>query len=79
MLILATALFFVSLVSLVDVRVLGNGSKLESKAPMKKFIAVVLLAVTCYACGSARHSGGIEVPTPSVTYKFHKVPGQLGE
>lgn len=29
MLILATAVFLVSLVSLIDVRVLGNGSKLE--------------------------------------------------
>lgn len=46
---------------------------------MKKVLALVILAVTCYACGSARHSGGIEVPTPTVTYKFHKLPGQLGE
>lgn len=41
---------------------------------MKKFIALVLLGVCCYACGSARSNGGFDVPTPSVTYKFHKVP-----
>lgn len=46
---------------------------------MKKVLAILVLAVCCYACGSARSSGGIEVPTPSVTYKFHKLPGQLGE